>query len=397
MPAYVYVAMEPGGRRLRGVEEAPTGAEAATALEARGLFVIGVEGAPPPAGHRRLHAGPVLLDITRALASLLSAGLPLERALRLTTDLVGARAGRVLEAVRDEVERGGALHAALGSHPGLFSPFYRGVVHAGERSGSLSEAFHHLEAHLERSHALRSRLLSSALYPLILAAVGGTSVVLLMVFVVPRFALLLEDAGAAVPASTAFLLAFSGFASAHWRVLLALAAALTLAAAWSLSTAGGRTTAARLLLALPGLGQWRREALAARFARLTSVLLTGGAPVVGALDDVGASIGDPVAAEEVAGVRLRVREGWALHRALGQTRLFSGVLSRFAALGEESGRLAEFLGKGAEVLEARVQRGLERVASLAEPAMILAFGAVVAFVALALLQAIYGVNAGTLR
>ena len=138
-------------------------------------------------------------------------------------------------------------------------------------------------------------------------------------------------------------------------------------------------------------------ALPARFARLTSVLVGGGAPLYSALDDVGASMGDAIAREDVARLRERVREGVPLNRAIAEGTLFPPLLSQLVSVGEEAGRLQEFLSKSAELFERRTERAAARLVSLAEPTMIIVFGAVVGFVALALLQAIYGVNAGSFR
>ena len=128
---------------------------------------------------------------------------------------------------------------------------------------------------------------------------------------------------------------------------------------------------------------------------MMSVLLGGGAPVIGALDDVAASLADPLAQDDVVRVRARVREGIAVHSALADSTIFPPLLAQLAALGEETGRLEEFLRKAAELFEQRAERLTSRVVALAEPVMIIALGIIVGAVALSLLQAIYGVNAGS--
>ena len=148
---------------------------------------------------------------------------------------------------------------------------------------------------------------------------------------------------------------------------------------------------------IPGVRGLRRDALGARFARLLGVLLDGGAPLLSALDDAAASIGDPLAHEETLRIRARVREGMALHRAIDGGGFFPPLLGQMAAVGEEAGELDVFLLNAAGILEVRVARMHERAVSLVEPAMIPIFGAIVAFVALSLLQAIYGVNADAFR
>jgi len=127
------------------------------------------------------------------------------------------------------------------------------------------------------------------------------------------------------------------------------------------------------------------------------VLLGGGAPLVSALDDSLECLDDPLARDEVARIRSRVREGAALRSALGEGDLFPPVLTQLVAVGEESGRLQDFVLKAADILEERAERSVQRLVALAEPAMILIFGGIVGFVALSLLQAIYSVNAGSFR
>jgi type II secretory pathway component PulF len=149
-------------------------------------------------------------------------------------------------------------------------------------------------------------------------------------------------------------------------------------------------------VSLPIAGGWRRQALAASFARMVGELLSGGAPLLTALADARDCMSDPVARDETERIRTRVREGSALNTAISERSLFPPMLPQLVALGEEAGRLAEFMLKSAEMLERRTERSVERMVALAEPAMIVLFGGLVALVALALLQAIYGVNAGSL-
>jgi type IV pilus assembly protein PilC len=151
------------------------------------------------------------------------------------------------------------------------------------------------------------------------------------------------------------------------------------------------------MLAMPAVNTLREYALAARFSRLLSVLLGGGAPLLVALDDTIESLGDPIAQDDVARIRTRVREGSSLRAAVADSEIFPPLLAQLIGVGEEAGQLKEFLSKSAEIFEERTERATQRVAALAEPAMIVVFGAIVAFVALSLLQAIYGINASSFK
>jgi general secretion pathway protein F len=320
-------------------------------------------------------------EATRSLAALLAAGLPLTRALETTRDVVGQRLAQVLDAVLTDVRTGVSLAQALAEHPNAFDPLYVGVVRAGERSGRLVHVTQRLAAELEREDELRERIISASIYPAALVLLGGVSLFLLLLLVVPRFAELLVDAGAELPAVTMALLATSELVRSYWAylTLAGVAGAVSLGAYGS--SPQGRQVLASVALGLPVIGSIRRGLLAARFTRLLSVLLDGGAPVVSGLSDAASSLPDPVAT--------------ALHRAIAAGTLFPDELARLVAVGEESGRLAEFLERAADFYERRSVRAMERAVTLLEPAVIVLFGGLVAIVALALLQAIYGVNAGS--
>ena len=300
-----------------------------------------------------------------------------------------------LSTVRDRVARGEPLATALAAHSEMFPPLYFGLVRAGERSGDLAGAFTRLATQLEREDELRSKLLSAAIYPALLAVVGTTAVLVLLLFVLPRFAGVLEGSGAHLPRSTQLLLTASAGAKHNWFLFLLPPIGLAAAATWVQTSREGARAWATTLFALPMIGTLRRDQTAGQFARMMSVLLMGGAPVLSALDDAAASLSDPVTQDDVVRVRARVREGVAIHAALADSIIFPPLLAQLAALGEETGKLEEFLRKAAELFEQRTERLTSRLVALAEPAMIIVLGIIVGAVALSLLQAIYGVNAGS--
>ena len=333
-------------------------------------------------------------EATRSLSALLAAGLPLTRALETTRDVGDARLGPTLDQVLVDVRGGASLAKALSAHPRVFSPLYLGVVRAGERGGALSGVMERLAGEMERQEDLRERIVSALVYPALLTAFGFIAVLILLFVVIPRFADMLIGEGVELPAMTAGLLSVATGLKSYWLLLLVSAVATVIAAGAYLGSEEGRRSLARVVLALPLAGPVRRGVLAGRFARLLSVLLEGGAPLVAALDDTAASLSDPYAAEEVSRIRSEVRVGSPLHRAVSNGSLFPVELSRLIAVGEEAGRQVEFLARAADLFESRAARNIERIVTLLEPAIIVAFGGMVALVALALLQAIYGVNAG---
>lgn len=397
--AYRYRAVDGAGRRVHGLREATSPDAVLHELERHGLVVVEISAARGASGNGswRGTSADDRLEATRALAALLRAGVPLARALDIGASIVPPRAARDLEQVRTRVSSGVPLATALARHPRSFSPLYCGVVRAGERSGNLAGAFTALAGQLEAEARVRARLLSAAMYPLLLAVAGTATVILLVQFVLPRFADLLTGAHATIPRSTAALLAFSRWLNGAWPFVLVAVVALVAGLAVGVRTERGRRVLATLLVRTPLVGGIRRHVLASRFARLLAVLLGGGAPLLTALDDTMESLSDPLARDEVARVRSRVREGRSLHGALEEGRLFPPVLARLVAVGDEAGTLRDFLARSAEMSEERVEHALQRLVTFVEPAMIVLFGVLIAFVALSLLQAIYGVDASAFR
>jgi type II secretory pathway component PulF len=400
MPTYAYQAVDGSGKRLRGQAQAVSTGALTRTLEERGLFVLDVAESAEGAGARRgfrFGRRREVLEVTRALAALLPVGMPLAQALNAATGVASGDVRAALQEVRGRVERGETLSAALAQHGKLFSPLYVGLVRAGERSGDLDSAFRRLADQLERDEQLRGKVLSASIYPLLLATAGSIAVTVLLFFVLPRFVTLLEGSGATLPKSTATLLAFSAALHRAWPVLILIPFVIAAFAAWVASSDDGRRVWSGTLLTLPGVSTLRRYALAGRFARLVGVLLGGGAPLLSALDDTIESIGDPIARDDAVRIRTRVREGSSLRGAVGEGTLFPPMLSQLIGVGEEAGQLQVFLMKAADIFEERTERATQRLATLAEPAMIVVFGAIVAFVALSLLQAIYGINANSFK
>lgn len=401
MPTFAFTTIDPAGIERRGSRGAPTSGALTAELEAEGLFVLEiVEGGSSPSAPAfgaawRYRAD--VLEITRTLAALLPAGLPLARALETAARLRPGITADALSDVRARIERGDALAESLALYPALFPPHYTGLVRAGERSGDLGQSFARLTTQLERDAQLRSRLTSAALYPILLALAGGGAILVLLLVVLPNFAELLQRSGARLPASTAFVLGASHIVRRFWYVIPLVIGGSLLVFANLRRTPRGRLMIAEFLDGLPLIRTLRRESGAARFARLTGTLLEGGAPLLAALHDATVSLDDALARAAAERVSIAVRDGASLSSAIAAEPVMPAVLAQLVAVGEESGQLGNFLLKAAQLFEDRTERSLQRLVALAEPAMIVLFGLIVGVIALSLLQAIYGVNAGSFR
>jgi type II secretory pathway component PulF len=335
-----------------------------------------------------------VVEAIRYLVTLLDAGFPLDRALAAVSRVVARNdVAQAISDARERVRGGARLEQAMAAHPRIFPRFAVGMVRAGERGGQLAPALDRLAAQLEREQALRSRLASAMVYPAVMMAVGAGALVVLFVYVLPRFVALLADTGSALPKSTAALLAAGAFVSRWWvAIVIALVALVGGIAAWR-ATEEGRAATDRILLGVPVIGGLRRRVAAARLGRSLSTLLASGLPILPALEVAAESQADAAVAAEVLRAREEVRAGDRLAASLRRTGIFPFVFVQMVDVGEEGGRLPEMLDRGATAMEGELERRLDRMLRLLEPLLIVVFGGIVGFVALSLLQAIYGIRA----
>lgn len=390
-----YRAAGADGRIVEGQLQSASRRAAIEDLRRQQLFPVDVVAiATSRAGSRSgtLGLGEALAVWTRTVATMLGASVTLERALTFAS----ASPGNVLLAastaeVRRDVDGGSSFSAALRRHPRVFGSVYVAMTTAGEESGALDRVMLRLADHLDETAELRATLRSALLYPALMAIVAGIGVTIILMFVVPRFVEMVSDVGGPLPLSTRVLVGMSEVVIGWWWVWIPLLAATVWAARkWFTDPRNKRRWhAARL--GLPVIGELERSHLTARFTRTLGLLLKSGIGILTALRiarsavanaDVGAAI--ERAADGVAqGKRLSSELGGVLPPLAGQ----------LISVGEESGQLDEMCLRAAESYDRELSRRLRTLIGLVEPALILVFGLLVGFVALAMLQAIYSVNA----
>ena len=394
MSAFRYQAARDDGALVRGVIESTSTSDAAAVLSARGLYPVSVEESPTP---DTWHLSPRisaqhLATVFQSLASLVEAGVPLEKALRATEPLATGKLGEALERVGARVREGASLGTALAQEHGLFSGVTVGLVRAGERGVGLDRALQQAALQLEREAETVAKLRAALAYPMLLAVVGTISAGVIMLFVVPRFVALLSDLGQALPVATRILIGVSATARRFGLVIGAGACIGTVA--------GTRLIAARRavwhgwLLSLPVVGPIRHALATARACRTLSALLGTGTPALAALQIARDAAGDEAVGARLDAARSPVAEGGALSNALEATGAMTPGALQLARIGEGSGRLAPLLAKAAELEEREAERRLKTLVTFVEPALILMFAALVAFVAAALLQAVYSLRPG---
>jgi general secretion pathway protein F len=400
MPTFAYQAISGDGAAVNGSLEAVDRLAAATELQQRGLVPLKVGAAHGLAAQRwhldfrgRQGLAGHRLVFARTLSFLLTAGVPLDRSLTVSAQLTeSVTIRKALEEVLRGIKGGKSLSTALEAYPKLFPSFYVSLIRAGEASGNLGGVFTQLADYQESVNELRSHLVSAMIYPALLFVVGGASVVFLLEFVVPKFAAVFEQAGAALPLPTQILLFFSeGLQKTWWLWLLAIPAVLFGAQRY-LATGAGRKRFDYFILAVPQLGPVIERIQVSRFTRSLGTLLQGGVPMVRALEIARQVIGNLKLGEAVDHVQRGVKQGMGVVRPLEETGAFPPLSIHLIGVGEETGRLDTMLLQVASVYERETRTAIKTLVALFEPLMILAMGLVVGAIVISILLAIYSIN-----
>ncbi|HTS93551.1 MAG TPA: type II secretion system F family protein [Stellaceae bacterium] len=398
MTLYRFEAVAASGELVRGEMEAGSKAEVVERLQGLGHLPIRADTAAVSGiarrfrrdlfGRRRLPARDLAL-LTQQLATLLQAGLGVDRALEIAETVLDRAPDR--ERLRDVLARvrgGSSLADAIAAQPGMVPKFYVGMVRAGEAGASLDRTLRHLGAFLERSHAVREQIRSALIYPAIVLAAGSASVALLFGFVVPRFRPLFEQAGGALPLPAEIVLGIADFLAAWgWWLLVALAAAALGGVAW-LGDPARRAGWDRRILGLPVLGPLATKLEMARLARTLGTLLENGVPPLGALAIARETSRNSVFAAALEDVAEHVKEGKGLAEPLAQSGVVPPLAVHLVRVGEETARLEEMLLKIAEIYEEDSRRGIERLLALLVPGITVLLGLVVALVVGSILSAV---------
>lgn len=413
-----YQAADAQGLMTRGEVEAASAEAAVDLLRQRALWVIELEptrgggpSAPMPMAdtsgttsvsparwlnrlaQRATDGDESLAILTRSVATLLESGVPLARALGFASSAeTDPRWHSIFRGLQSAVVRGESLSEAAGRVDAL-PRAYAPLLAAAEASGRMAETFARLADDLEQRSQLRSRVRAALVYPTVLAAASTVGTLVILVVVVPRFADLIAGAGGTVPASTQLLIGVSALLS-RFGWLLAVAAVLSgTAVRQSLRHPGRRRRWHSARLRWPLIGRLEREQAASGYLSTLAVALESGVPLLRAMALARGTVGNDDIAERLARAEVVVRDGGSVSQSLSGS--LTPLATRLLEAGEESGALAPLARRAATAAGEQVQRVVTSVVALIEPVMILGFGGVVGFVALALLQAIYGINASS--
>lgn len=399
MPAFAYQALDTSGKTQRGVLQGDTARAVRGALRERGLNPLSVdavgEGAArgtKPFASRAL-GGAQLALLTRQLATLIGAGLPIDEALGALSEQAENERQRALTmSLRARVMEGASLAQALGEFPDSFPDIFRATVAAGEQSGRLEIVLEKLADYAEARDALKQKILAALAYPLLLTLVAVAVVAGLLTWVVPQIVGVFQNLHQALPLATRALIALSAFLRSWSWLLLLLLVALAVAARVALRDERTRYRWHALTLRLPLAGRLARAANTARATRTLALLAGSAVPLLDALGIAAQVVSNLPMREALKRAAFKVREGSAFSRALGESGQFPPVALRLIASGERSGQLPRMLEEAAAQQQRELDRWLTVLTAVLGPAVILAVGAMVLFIVLAILLPIFNLN-----
>jgi len=404
MPIYEYLALDDRGRRIKGVIDAVNAVGARQKLRESSVFPTELKetgGRHKDAVERSGNGGIFgkirfsdIAVMTRQLATLLGAGLPLVPALAvLVSQTNHQQLKNTLARIKEEVNEGKSLTAGMSLFPQIFSPFYINMVKAGEASGTINLVLERLADFSENQQALGTKIRSALAYPLIMFFVGAMVIFFLVTFVVPNITKIFEEMHQTLPGITILLIAVSSFLKSFWWILLLLLFASFLTVRYAIvRTERGRHLWDRMKLKAPLVGSLNRKIAVARFSRTLGTLLQSGVPLLASLEIAANVVNNRLMGDAVRQAAKDVEEGQSLSLPLSRSGLFPPMASEMIAVGEQSGNVEAMLSRIADAFERETAAQIMTLTSLLEPLMILVMGFMVGFIVVSVLLPIFEMN-----
>lgn len=403
MPTFQYEAMNSVGQAVKGEIDAASSEEAIAKIRGLGNFPTKVRekaakkgpGAPRggpagPGARPRRSVGRVgrkqLTQFTRQLSTLQDAGLPILRSLRILEQQQKPGTLRVaIRLVADDVESGATLSEAMAKHPKAFDRLYTNMVAAGEAGGVLEIILQRLADFMERSQALRRKVIGAMIYPAAVITFAILIVIGIMVVVVPKFALIFKDFGTTLPAPTQLLISISDWmAGGGWIWVIATPFIVFFFFKLLKQSQGGRYFVDNLKLSLPIIGRIVSKTAIARFSRTLGTLISAGVPILEALNITRDTAGNEVYSRALARVHDAIREGESFAAPLRQAKVVEPMVVNMIDVGEETGDLDKMLMKVADTYDEEVEALVAGLVSLLEPVMVVVLGVIVGFIVVSL-------------
>jgi general secretion pathway protein F len=408
MPRYFYTAYDESGARTSGVVDCETREAAIESLFRQGRYPLElVEGGRAPAARwwerevftsRGLSRRGLAL-LTRELATLVKAEIPIDEALRIARvqPLMPAQVQQIIARVLGRVLEGASLSEALDARGRAFPPYYVHIVHAGETSGTLGQALDELAGFLERATEFRARLSSALLYPALLLVAAAGALLVIMTVLIPTIAPLFRDAGAQPPFIIQFLLDVQQALAEHWLLVTLAAGALAAGCVALARNERWRQWSDRLLLQIPIVSNLIQNGQTAAMTRTLGTLIRNGVPMLQALHISADVLSNRAMAAAVRTCADDVKEGASLMHSLSRSGLFPQLALRLTGVGERTGQLETMLERVGAIYEAALQHQLLRVTNLLTPVLTIVIGVLVGGLLLSVMGAIVSVNELALR
>ena len=404
MPVYEYTALNDKGKKLKGIIDAQSTGAARQKLRESNIYLTDLQetsGAKkdsplkqPLGGLFRKVGSREVTVMTRQLATLLGAGLPLVQSLAtLIAQTSHPQLKTILSQIKEEVNEGSSFSQTMTHFPQVFPAFYLNMVRAGEASGTLHLVLERLADFSEKQQALKGRVRAALAYPLFMFLIGSVVLFFLVAFVVPNVTRIFDEMHQTLPLITILLIGVSRFLETFWWLIVAGLIGAFVALKYFLSkTQKGRTLLDRTLLALPVVGQMNRKIAVARFSRTLGTLLESGVPLLASLEIVRNIVGNSLISDAIQKAGNEVREGQNLSAPLARSGLFPAISVEMISVGEQSGNLEPMLYRIAEAYEKEVESSITMLTSLLEPIMILVMGLAVGFIVVSILLPIFEMN-----
>lgn len=333
-----------------------------------------------------------LMHFSRQLAAFVRAGIPILEGVHILEEgTENTTMRRTLHRIAERVSAGDTLRAALAEHPKIFPPFYLGMIESAELTGQLDDVLDRLSVYIERDVEAKRKIKSALAYPMVIAGMSLVTVLVLTVFVLPRFRTFFKSLNAKLPLPTRALLWFSGFLGDWWFVFVGVAILLTTALLVARRRPKGREVIDTVLLRLPLIGETVRYAVIERFCRALAAMVHAGVPLPEAMVVATDSANNAVYRVALLGARDAMLRGEGIALPIARTNLFPVAASQMMRVGEETGSLDSQLGVTADFFEQELDYKVKQMTTLFEPAVIILMGLVVGFVAIALVSAMYGI------
>jgi len=413
MPRFRYVAMDGNGAESEGVVDADSQAQAVEIIRQNDLFPTRVsevgggsvaQKASKPAARKKSGSGGPkaatksyffkkgvkpkhLMTFTRQLATLIEAGLPLLRGLRILLKQEKSKVMQgVLNGMGEAVESGGTFSEALGAYPWIFDNLYVNMVRAGEAGGVLEEVLARLAEFQEKAERIKAKIKSAMVYPIVVLVAALGILTFLMIFIIPKFAEIFESLldGEKLPPLTQFVISLSNsIASSWWAYLLAFFG-VTIGSKLIRGTEKGAQILDAIKLKAPLFGSLVRKGAVARFARTLGTLMSSGVPILQALTIVRDTAGNSVIAKAIQSVHDAVKEGDSMAVPMEQCGVFPGMVVSMVDVGEETGALPEMLVRVADNYDEEVDNAVEGMTSIIEPIMIIMLAFIIGTIVIAM-------------